>query len=56
MQKWYKITVRKYDYWKKAEIEFLEENMKRVCDALLNNFGKLSNDEEKSICSAGNVG
>ena len=30
-------------------------NMKRVCDALLNNFGKLSNNEEKSICSAGNV-
>ena len=49
LQEWYKIMVRKYEYWKKAETEFLEVNMKRVCDALLNNFGKLSNGQGHEV-------
>ena len=31
----------------------LKRRMKRVCDKLLNNFGKMSYDEEENICRVG---
>ena len=40
---------------KKAETDYLEKEMKRVCNTLLNNFGKMSNDEEENICRVGKL-
>ena len=52
---WNRVANGMYRFMKEEETEFLEVNMKRECDALLNNFGKLSNNEEQNICSVGNI-
>ena len=55
LEEWSNISIRKLKYLKKAETDYLEKEMKRVCNTLLNNFGKMSNDEEENICRSGKV-